>query len=328
MDDTRPTETDFSALGAAIDAMASRSDWLWPIGQDASREWTVGRSMSPDEVAVVESLKMTKDRSPHAPSPFHAWWLGDEIEAEKQQPGWPSVWAATLKHVDHPAVAAHLADLVWVSRHGNAPHTFARRAVEFYLAPWPENWQSHDRNRALMRAFDLAHDLNDPFLISATEQRLLDLASDVLDRDDKEASGSMEDDQQLDSGIRLLEHCATRKLSDEGDAILDDLILGAQQATKDPFVLERLSKMALPRVADEAQESIVSGVIQAFRNFASDDVLLRQVMFLRQALRVAQERGHPSHASILHEIETLDTEDLYAVIRVRTTLPGVDRRPG
>ncbi len=320
MDDPDETTTDFTVLAAAVDQIALGSDWLWTVGQEAARAWTTDRAMTAQEMALVRGLQMAEDQRLDRQTPFHAWWLDADFGEGDYHPGWPPVWAAILEHITHPVVAAHLSDLLWVSRCGERPYVHARAAIDSYLAPWPAGWQGFERTRGLMRAFDLAHGLNDGALSLATEIRLLDEARMVLDQFDMDRSEHREDGHGIRAAVRLLEHCGATTLATESEARLDELVRRAWHAAVDPHTVERISKIALPRTMDEAErETIIAGVIDAFRAFVPMDDPFRRLMFLREALRVAEERGHPSHALILHEIETLDMEDAYEVVRAEST---------
>ena len=63
---------------------------------------------------------MSEDQRAVRPTPFHPWWLDSDLADAGHHPDWPLTWAAVLEHVTHPVVAAHLADLLWVDRFGNA----------------------------------------------------------------------------------------------------------------------------------------------------------------------------------------------------------------
>ncbi len=320
MEDPDATTWDPAVLAAAVDQIALGSDWLWAIGQEAAREWTIDRSMTSEEVALVRGLQMSEDQRAGRPTPFHAWWLDSDVGDAGYHPDWPLVWAAVVEHVTHPVVAAHLADLLWVDRFGEKPHLHARSAISSYLAPWPSEWQAFERTRGLMRAFDLAHDLNDPTLSIATQRSLLDEAGTALDEIDRDPSRAQDEGRDMRAVVRLLEHCGDTPFAEEGEAKFDELARRAWLATNDPEDLERISKLLLPRTTDEAErEAIVAGVIDAYCTLVPADDPFRRLMFMREALRVAEERGHPSHALILHEIETLDMDDAYAVVRTEST---------
>ena len=55
-------------------------------------------------------------------------------------------WARVAPHVQEPAAAARLNDLLWVSRHGDQPYINAKAAIAAYVAP--RGVQKRDRHAA------------------------------------------------------------------------------------------------------------------------------------------------------------------------------------
>ena len=259
--------------------------------------------MTPAEVAIVQALERSLGSSDETEGPFHPWWLDDTTTLGETHEDWPDVWAGVLAHAQHPAVVAHLSDLLWVARHGSTPHLHARRAVDAYLASSPPVQEAHDESRALMRAFDLATAINDAARVGASERRVCEAANAALTHDD------------LGIAVALLEHVSGRRLTGEGSEAVGRLLERTWDVAARPDVVERVARLLLKRITDSAERAeICTRVVDTYRSAAQASEGFGQLVAMREALRVAEELGHPAHDEILHEIETLDSDSVFTSV--------------
>ena len=71
------------------------------------------------------------------------------------------IWAELAVRVRNPAAAARLHDLLWVTKHGDAPHTHARAAIDAYLVlAGRDECAGHPAIQALKRSLALSVSLN------------------------------------------------------------------------------------------------------------------------------------------------------------------------
>lgn len=291
-------------LARAADTAAARCDRMWRIGHELAKELTAnGRSMMPEEVALVEGLERSLDWSDEPAGNFRPWWLDEATKIAETHDHGPTVWAEVADSAQYPAVVAQLSDLLWVERHP-APHIHARRAIDAYLVWASELAEPHDASRALRRAHDLAGSINDRERVRAAEIRLFEATESALTADD------------LGVAIALLEHVSARRLTSDGAEGLERLQDRAWDTATRPDLIERVAKLLLRRIDDPAERTeIATRVVEAHRAAARQQNGFGRLVALREALRVAEELGHPAHREILHEIETLDSTSAFNPIR-------------
>lgn len=291
-------------LARAADAVAAACDRPWRIGHELAKVLTAdGRSMTPEDVAVVQGLERALDWSHEPSEPFRPWWLDDQTALADTHEDWPDVWAGVVDHAEHPTVVAHLSDLLWVAKHGT-PHLYARRAIDAYLQASSVPHEPHDQARMLMRAFDLASSINDAELSRAAEITICTSTDDAITRDD------------LGVAVALLEHLIGGRVSVEGTDAVGPLLRRVWVAATRSDVIERVAKLLL-RGTDEptVRAEIATRVVETYRSGARAADGFGHLVALREALRVAEELGHPAHDEILHEIETFDSENAFNPIR-------------
>ncbi|MDP9419440.1 MAG: DUF4209 domain-containing protein [Actinomycetota bacterium] len=296
-------------LALVVDAIARRVR-PWQIGHELAKDLTAdGRSMTPDEVAVVQALERTLDWSGEGDGRhFRPWWLDEDTSLEETHDSWPAVWESVAEAGEHPTVVAHLSDLLWIARHGT-PHLHAQRAVDAYLASADVLDEWHDRCRSLMRAHELAGAIRDRDRLTVTEARICDATDAALTA------------SELGVALALLDHLLSRRLGDDAATRAAELLERTWRTASRTDHVERLAKLLLRRVEDDSKRLEVNGrVVAVFRDRAEQEEGFGRLIALREALRVAEELGHPSHGEILHEIETLDSESAFTAVRTEQVL--------
>lgn len=288
-------------LARAADASAHRVR-PWQIGHELAKELTAnGRSMTPVEVALVQALERTLDWSEDGRE-FRAWWLDENTSLDEEHDTWPGVWASVAEIAQHPTVVAHLSDLLWVARYGT-PHLHARRAIDAYLDSAALIEEPHDRTRSLIRAHELAGSVNDRERLRVVEVRLCEAVDRAVT------------DADLGLALALLDDLLGRRLTGEVELAAAQLLDRAWQAASRTDHVERLAKLLLRRIDNQSErQTVTDRVVAVFRRQAEQDEGFRRLIAMREALRVAEELGHPAHDEILHEIETLDSGSAFSPI--------------
>ena len=302
---TTPGRADLRELALAADAAGNRVSRPWQIGHELAKDLTIdGRSMNSAEVAVVQGLEWALDWSEAGYGEFRAWWLDENSPLGDVNEEWPEVWAAITDLGAHPTVIAHLSDMLWMARHGTS-HLHARRAVDAYIACSAVLDEPHDRSRALMRAHALSGSVNDHERLCAVEARMIQVAEIAVGNGD------------LAVALPLFDHLVSaRQRTSKTDASLAELLNRAWSAAARTDQLERLAKLLLRRTNDPvARQAISSRVLEAFLSKAEHEEGFGRLVALRDAVRVAEELGHPARDEILHQLETLDTESAFTPIR-------------
>lgn len=299
-------------LARAADSAAS-SGRPWQVGHRLAKDLTADeRSMTDEEMAVVQALEWSLDLDPDdGGEGFHAWWLDEDTSLAEFREAGLAACEAVAAAAAHPTVVAHLSDLLWSVRHGQA-HLHARRAVDAYLAA-AASLEPHDRCRALIRAHQLTRQIGD-----RERQVLVEAgACDAISADLAEGN--------LSIAISLLEHLTGGRLEADSESNVANLIERAWRSAHRPNHVERLAKLQLRRHRDDESRLEISGrAVAAFRTQAAREEGFRRLLVLRDALRVAEELGHPSHQEIVHEIETLDLEGSFSAVRSEHVLSRSD----
>jgi hypothetical protein len=290
-------------LARRVDAAAGRVR-PWRIGHELARELTAdGSSMTRAEAALVQGLERALDWTmTGADGGFRAWWLDEATALSDVHDTWPAVWAEVAACCRHPYVVAHLSDMLWEARY-DVPHRHARAAVDAYLeAAATALDEPHDRGRALMRAHVLAIAINDTERSDAAAARLCEAANGALVGD-------------RDLAIPLLEHLLGRRLTPTAETAAFGLVERAwQRATRTDHVV-RLGKLLAARTEGDERQEILDRMISFVWRRANEQEGFAQLLALREALRLAEELGHPCHDQILHEIEMLDTRTAFTAVR-------------
>jgi hypothetical protein len=294
------------ALAAIADSVAAECDRPWLIGHELAKRLTTNdRSMTSDEVAVVRALQLSLDWSDEPVGDFRSWWIDEGTESNES---WPDIWAAMVKHVEHPLVVAHLSDLLWTVRH-QTPHLHARRAIDVYLTSAAGLNEPHDEARALLRAHRIARSLNDNSAIESVQQLLVESVESALEGED------------YGIALFILEDLANSSRGSSGDQHRQ-LAARVWDAAASPGMIERAAKLILRNTDDESRRlTIASRVVEAHLASARRREGLNRLVGLREALRVAEELGHPLHDEILTEIENFDAMDAFESVRSETVLP-------
>ena len=296
-------------LARTADAAAGRVR-PWQIGHELANELTTnGRSMTPDEVALVQALERTLDWSSDGDDrQFRAWWLDEETSLDEVHDRWPVVWAAVAAIAEHSTVVAHLSDLLWVARHG-APHLHARRAIDAYLESAAVVVEPHDRSRSLIRAHELARAINDSERLRAVEAHIC------------AAVGAAVADDDVGVALALLDHLLGGRPSRDAASAAAQLLSRAWRVASRTDHVERAGKLLIARTNDDSErQAVADRVVSTFRARAAQEEGFGRLIALRDALRVAEELGHPLHDEILHEIETLDSTSAFTAIRTEQVL--------
>jgi len=299
-------------LARAADAAASRCR-PWQVGHELAKDLTANaRSMTAEEVAVVQALEWQLDRAEGgAGHTFRAWRLDEDTALGEVHHTWPEVWELVVSAATHPTVVAHLSDLLWSARHGPS-HVHARRSVDAYLDAAEIVEEGHDRARFIIRAVELAGAIGDSERLSRATQ---------VGCDHIEAALSAGDHSLV---VSLLEHLVTRRRPDDAARPVELLQVAWQAVARSDHV-ERLGKLLLSRSTSESQRrQVAERIVAEFRRRAEREEGFSRLLALREALRVTEELGHPSHGDILHEIETLDPDSAYTALRTEHVLSRQD----
>lgn len=296
--------SDIQDLARAADA-AAIGVRPWQIGHELAKTLTDNdRSMTPDEAALVQGLERTMEWSDSGRDRFRVWWLDENTSLEGVHHTWPSVWASIADAAQHPSVVAHLSDLLWVVGHGE-PHLHARHAIDAYLTSGTVLDEAHDRCGALFRGLDLARTINDPDRISSANAAAVQAVAAALDEGD------------IGIAIAVLEHLGSSdRRHVDAEAERADLLRRTWNGVARPDHVERVAKLLLRSAGPSERDEITTRVVESFRTKAAkEEQGFGQLIALRDALRVAEELGHPAHGEILHEIETLDSDQMFVPLR-------------
>ena len=294
------------ALAEFADNVAAECGRPWLVGHELAKRLTENdRSMTPSEVALVRAMEMSVDWSSEPADDYRRWWIDEGTETHQ---AWPEVWAAVVQHAQNAVVVAQLSDLLWTVRHPT-PHLHARRAIDAYLQSAAQFTQPHDAIRALRRAWVLARSINDQVLAVSVQQLMVDSVEIALANENYGlAMTVLEDLSASPSGAKAHQYFQ----------LLDRM----WNITDRPDLSERAAKLLLGRTNDpDTRTMIATRVVEEYRTSARTHEGMGRLVRLREALRVADELGHPLHDEILNEIETYDSTGGFQPIRSESVVP-------
>lgn len=299
-------------LAAVVDVTVDRCERTWEVGHELAKRWTESdRSMTPAEAAIARLFQFQLDPSGRNSKPYRNWWLDgaeDVIEAESVK-----VWAEVVPHLKRSWAVAHTSDFLWLNRFGNQSYEWAVAASEHYRLAAQDEQDDRLAIRFLFRALGLAGEINHVEQRTESERAVIDRLEAIARGDDRATAVS--------AAVRLRSEDLGAPTALRLKRLLESLWTVVESGPE----REKVGK-ALVSYTDDAEIrlSIAEGIIEAFRSDAADRKDMGKLLSLREAARVAEEMGHPSHSAILHEIETLDSEDIFQRIGVEHAMSRSD----
>jgi len=275
-------------LAAQIDEVSESLEWGHEIGNVLAEIITKNRPMSEQEVATVAAFRT------HLRLRSGGWTKVESSPGlDSLQHVEPTAWVDVerLLSVLTAALAiTRLGDVLWHLRLGEKPHRSGIAALNAHI----DLIESADRHyvelgHSCQRAADLTLGLGQspdiPFKVIAG------LLSDV-------GAG----DGEVSLGVLCVESLA-RLAQDQTHThrAAEDL----EQLVSDPHLLERLAE-AKQSVRPDLGHANFDAAIQAFESFASSGDAMHQFIFTQEALRIAQDVGHPRRAAIRAAMQKMD----------------------
>ena len=201
-------------------------------------------------------------------------------------------WSIAASQLTDLRVLARLHDLLWELRYGSGSHLYGRTAIINYIdlatAAGPGNM---DRSESLVRALEIARQLNDTELLTEISTVCLDTASDELASTEGVPGVS----------VRLLEALATLRQDQRppGFAGLIDCALGRHGG--DPWLAQNICDigLSLGALTEARRSQLVDHQIQAWEEAAQRNAGLVGATHLERALQIAQRHGRSAKANQL-----------------------------
>ena len=214
-----------------------------------------------------------------------------------------SLWDSVLKKSKHPLVCSRLADLLWVRSWGERPDLYARQAIDSYLQFAVTEKIEFEHVNSLVRALELAREINDADRKKAVVDATIVAVSNELSFSAERPGISL-------TLIESLMSLPKGEIPSDVDGLLD---LASKVYEQNTWILENIFELKTKRVDTEKQKELRKLQIDKWIEEAEKEssVGIKRMADLEHALELARNYGFEDVAdSIRQKIQSIPEEDL------------------
>ena len=214
-----------------------------------------------------------------------------------------SLWDGVLKKSQNSLVCSRLADLLWVRSWGERPDLYARQAIDSYLQLAVTERIEFEQVNSLVRALELAKEINDVDKKKAVVDATITAASQELNSSADRPGISL-------TLIESLMSLPKGEIPNDVDGLLD---LASQVYKENTWILENVFELKTKRVNAEKQKELRKLQINKWIEEAEKESSagIKRMADLEHALELARNYGFEDIAdSIRQKIQSIPEEDL------------------
>jgi hypothetical protein len=214
-----------------------------------------------------------------------------------------ALWDDVLRKSEHPLICSRLADLLWIRSWGERPDLYARQAIDSYLQLAVAERIEFEQVNSLVRALELAKELNDIDRKQAVVEATIATAS-------KELNFSAE---RPGISLRLIESLMSLpkgEIPNEVNGLLD---LASQVYEENTWILENIFELKTRRADAEHQKELRKAQIDKWIEEAEKESSagIKRMADLQHALELARNYGFQEIAdNVRQRIQSIPEEEL------------------